>query len=184
MNIEVLNLGIGNVQSVVNWVDNSGFDHEIQSGIEDYDHKNNILVIPGVANSIELMRAINKKKKLREKLKGKLYKRIVGICAGFHVLTNYIYEGENEISGLGLINAKTINMHSYRTGGGEIDFEIDHVMNIRDKVYYNHGCGVYLSSNKNKRVDYVFQERVVGLQFHPEKSGRYGIIIGKEIFSV
>ena len=182
--IEILNLGIGNVESIANWVSRCGFYYEYQLGKDIYNHENNILIIPGVANSVGLMKEINKNENLKKKLKDKTYRRIVGICAGFHVLTNYIEDGSEKIKGLGLINARTRNMQNYRTGWAAINFNVKNSEHLRKKVYFNHGCAVYAMYGENEKIDMVIEDKIIGLQFHPEKSGDYGVMLGMEILNV
>jgi len=177
-------LGIGNVESIANWVFRCGFDYEYQHGNDIYRHEKNILIIPGVANSVGLMRAINKNEILKNKIKNKTYRRVVGICAGFHVLTNYIEEGPEKMKGLELINARTKNMERYRTGWAAINFNIKNSEHLRKQVYFNHGCAVYAMYGKNEQMDMMIEKKIIGLQFHPEKSGEYGVMLGMEILNV
>ena len=128
-----------------------------------------------------------------KKFKGK--KKIIGICAGFQVLCQQIEENGKKAQGLNLIPAISSDrlLPIYNNGWGAtcILNDIPNSISIRKNVYFNHSCGVFPQNNshafdlneKGFAISYL-TENIVGLQFHPEKSGAFGIELGKYIFDV
>ena len=88
MSINVVDLGIGNIQSIKNWIERANIKVKLVSKPEKIDSE--IIVLPGVGSAGPFM------KKLRHSNFDKLIKnhfkqgkRIIGICLGFQVLTKF-----------------------------------------------------------------------------------------------
>ena len=129
-------------------------------------------------------------------------KKIIGICAGFQILTQSIEEGDNKFSGLGLLDAitKPISqdngnhngwMRCLETANYLHDFGIS--KNKTSGLYYNHSCGVYPNNKTDFRYTYLgtkgfsisyCDENIFAFQFHPEKSGIEGLKIYKNFKSI
>jgi imidazole glycerol-phosphate synthase subunit HisH len=198
MRVDVVDIGIGNVLSVANWIKRCDVDATLIRDRAWKPNEKSIIVLPGVGNSVSYVRALREHSGLCEEIANSNYSKLIGICAGFQVLTNSVSEDGKTEQGLGKINAQSrpISTNSFHNGWEQLSsnhFEVDEKrLNIRKKVYFNHGCGVYMDSlfdghndtNKLGFSNFVIRKNIFGLQFHPEKSGVFGEIIGRQILNV
>ena len=136
--------------------------------------------------------------------------RIIGICLGFQLLTEFTEE-DGGIKGLGLIKGHTeklkkANIEFSNNGWSNINIRKDEILHhsfigsqkltkksiVNGRVFFNHEYGVKLKKtsgkhffiNKNNASDYVaafFSKNLIGIQFHPEKSQKTGIELIKLI---
>jgi len=198
MRVSVIDLGIGNVLSVASWIKRCGFEANL---IQDENWRSNtksIIVLPGVGNSVSYMRALQNRPALYNAIQNGNYSQLVGICAGFQVLSSSVSEEGKTEQGLGKIEAhsKPIGHNTFHNGWETLTSShftvIEKRLNIRRKVYFNHGCGVYTTPSYNGLDDtnklgfsnFIIEGNIIGLQFHPEKSGVFGEIIGRSILGV
>ena len=159
---------------------------------EDYTH----IIIPGVGNFAEAMKELKKNngdKKIIQFSKKK--KPILGICLGMQLLSSKSDEsgpvdGLNLIKGsvnkielnnekflphIGWNSVKQMQKHFILDGvKDEMDFYFVHsyCFNL-DENTYQVGKTVYGSEFSS----IVSKENIVGVQFHPEKSQKYGLKI-------
>jgi glutamine amidotransferase len=194
--IVIIDYGLGNLGSIKNMLRKIGFDSEITS-----DHARiqsaAKLILPGVGAFDQGMKNLEErglipllnKKVLEEKTP------ILGICLGMQLFTNKSEEGIRK--GLSWIDAETIKFDSTKT---DKKFPIPHMgweyvsekgnspllqdMYEEPKFYFVHSyyvkCKnsneVILTSDYIHEFDSGFQkENILGVQFHPEKSHKYGV---------
>jgi imidazole glycerol-phosphate synthase subunit HisH len=117
--------------------------------------------------------------------------RILGICLGFQLLCKSSEEGIG--SGIGLLNAhvKRLPSNSFRRIPSMGWFELDNdekfwkIQRGKSRFYFNHSysvvpsdrdCEVVYYSNSNL-VAVLRKDRILGCQFHPEKSHQFGDIV-------
>ena len=194
--VKLINTGLGNIVSVQNWLNSVGISYSIIS--EDRDDANfedQILILPGVANSINYLHNLQSFKNLFDQIQTKKFKKIIGICAGFQVLCQQVEENGKNEDGINLIPATSSDarMVLYNNGWGKTSFSkmFQDIKNERKNVYFNHSCGVFPQTDygafdldsRGFAISYS-SEKILGLQFHPEKSGAFGIKLGKYIFDV
>jgi glutamine amidotransferase len=112
-------------------------------------------------------------------------KPILGICLGMQILFERSYEGE-ETEGLGFIKGEVIKI--------PVNARLPHIgwnslSNTGEDVYFVHSYMANIVSECIvSYVDYggiripaiVKYKNVTGFQFHPEKSGKYGLKLLKE----
>tara|TARA_B100000963_G_C22631831_1_gene675321 strand:+ start:1269 stop:1883 length:615 start_codon:yes stop_codon:yes gene_type:complete len=190
--ITILDYGLGNVGSIRNMLKKVGVNSIITSKVEDILSANAI-IIPGVGsfdqgmnnlknlNCFDLLNQIAKSDKVP----------ILGICLGMQLMTKKSEEGVED--GLGWIDAEVLKFSDSHgpvpnMGWGFIkDLKTSNIYrNIgrEYKFYFVHSFFVNcfdkndILSETNYGDDFVssFQKKkILGVQFHPEKSHQFGI---------
>ena len=193
--VVILNLGWGNLDSLRMFFKRCGYRADIIDLATDIEYPTaDILVIPGVGSASAFAGLCST---LRYRLDIMLQKanKIVGICLGMHVLFNYLEEGN--CKGLGIIDKDVIKhcfsgVFSNNIGYRWVDFRDQSI-----QLYFCHSYGV-LFSDVNTMMDEVYtftypdgnesqylagfkSNILIGLQFHPEKSGDEGLRLMKKL---
>ena len=195
MKLAIIDIGAGNIFSVIKAIKNLNFSFEIinkSNQLNNYSH----LIIPGVAAFGTGSRFL-----LKNGFKDEIFrfaeksKPILGLCLGCQLLMDKSYEfGENE--GLGLIKGevKKINVKQKvkipHVGWKNISItnngkkSILSNIKINDFVYFTHSfvCNPSDKNNTLSTFSYggdqlsagIIKENIIGLQFHPELSGKVG----------
>ena len=195
--ITIIDYGVGNLASIKNMLKKAGFESEISAEIEKIEKADKI-ILPGIGAFDHCMQQFNAsgmrpaitKKTIEEKTP------LLGICVGLQMLMNNSEEGTEP--GLGWISGKTIKFKKEKLG----DLKIPHMgwtnvsisktssltNNLGDlpRFYFVHSFHV-LPDNPadellvaNYGYDFtagVNRENIFGVQFHPEKSHKYGMKI-------
>ena len=205
MNIVIINCGVGNVGSVKNMLKKIGEEAIISAEISDIE-KADKLIFPGVGAFDSGMERINQlgiTPVLNEKvIKDKT--PILGLCLGMQLFTKSSEEGE--LPGLGWFDARTVR---FKFDGRNAQLKIPHMgwnttkvvrenplfrgLDDTARFYFVHSY--HLVCNKNEDViattnygyDFassIMKDNIFGVQFHPEKSHRYGIQILKNFVEV
>jgi len=195
--ITIIDYKAGNVRSIQNMLKKIGKDSIISDKSDDIE-KANILILPGVGSfdhGMEQLAAsglipVLNKKVLVDKTP------ILGICLGVQLFTNGSDEGNSK--GLGWINAYTVKFdntqmpENYKVphmGWAEIDFKNDcnlfkNMHEYPPRFYFVHSY--HLKANNPENVittcnyGYKFtvglkKDNITGVQFHPEKSHKFGM---------
>ena len=202
MKIDIIDIGVGNISSIKNWLIKSNISCKIVSKPEDLE--SNLLILPGVGSA----------KLYAERLKETKFdiaiidhvkngKRLLGICLGFHILYDNLEES-GFIKGFGFISGNVValnknqnshtrweNFHFNKTelsqNWKDQQYSKSRKKHISGRVFYNHNFGV-LSKEKEKQripnhsdfISMVISDNIIGFQFHPEKSQ----ITGKELIEL
>ncbi len=203
--ISVLNYGCGNLLSIGRSIKEVGYDAKIIENQEEIE-KAEFLVLPGVGafkNAMDLL----KNKNLIESVKNYALikkKPILGICLGMQLFFSKSKEmGDHE--GLNFIKGEVIAMTSLskmedikspQINWNELKVHKDLGKIISKELnnrsfYFVHSYMANLKDNKNLiaycnyydlRVPAIVQsDNVFGCQFHPEKSGKNGLKLLKNI---
>ena len=178
--INILDLGLGNVHSVANWVRTASEDVNLFSDEDTY--KEGHLIIPGVSSSSQLMKRI-KEKKLSALIKSvSTQYNILGICSGYQVLSEITYEDE-VTNCLGLFSGKVKKINSNKSFTAWKTIKIPLIDDsplrnafkrnkyLKGKFFFNHSYAVF---TENTIRDYMLDKKIIGCQFHPEKSREFG----------
>jgi glutamine amidotransferase len=195
--IAIINYGLGNLGSIQNMLKKIGCSDVIISNDRSEIDKADKLILPGVGAFDNGMSKINESGLLDVLNENVLIKKkpVLGICLGMQLLTRGSEEGK--LKGLGWIDADTMKF-SFESSGESL--KIPHmgwnyvkvskqhslVKNIDNtfRFYFVHS---YYVSCKNESdpllkshygIDFtcaVQKENIMGVQFHPEKSHKYGM---------
>jgi glutamine amidotransferase len=194
--IAIVDYGMGNLGSIANMLRKVGAECLVTSDL-DAIAKADKLILPGVGAFDTAMKKINEGH-LHAILDEKAGKGtpVLGICLGMQLLTNSSEEGQ--FPGLGWIPAKTL---SFR---GRIDqgLKVPHMgWNLvrthtpsaltegvdgmdEPRFYFVHSYFVQCEGHSNSilkttyGLDYdsgIQKDQIYGVQFHPEKSHRFGM---------
>ncbi len=199
--IGILDYGLGNVGSIYNMLKHIEFNPTIVSEFSNFKNYD-LLILPGVGKfDTGVCRLIDKN--FYFEIKSFVLdkeKFLLGICLGMQLLCKNSEEGTKE--GLGMINARVIKLNKKckekllipHMGWNSVHSEKDKYLldgiKIPSRFYFVHS---YYVDCKNKE-DILFtteyglkfpsaikKDNVIGFQFHPEKSHKYGIKLFKNL---
>ncbi len=196
--ITIINYGMGNLGSLVNMFKRIGVKATIESD-PDVIKKAKKLILPGVGAFDTAMSTINNAPGLREVLDQKVLVEntpILGICLGMQLLTRSSEEGS--LPGLGWIHGETIRFPK------SDNLKVPHMgWNValpnspsiltkelvdEPRYYFVHSYRVHVDDPEHSlmRTHYgidfdsaIGRDNIFGVQFHPEKSHRFGMQILK-----
>jgi imidazole glycerol-phosphate synthase subunit HisH len=194
--IVVVDYGMGNLGSIVNMVRKIGHSATISADPEVIGRAEK-LILPGVGSFDRGMRSLEERELvpvLRDRVMGQ-GTPILGICLGMQLLSQGSEEGTRP--GLGWISARTVR---FRFPGAERRLPVPHMgWNIvkvtqpsplfedaetERRFYFVHSFHVECDREDEvlARTPYGFdfvscvqKDHVMGTQFHPEKSHRFGM---------
>ena len=198
--VGIIDLGIGNIRSISNAINYLGYDYKIlKKPSKSCSH----LILPGVGNFGEGSLL------LTDEWRSLIYSHvdkgdlIMGICLGMQLLFNSSEESSG--NGLGLISGKITILKNDnkdfflpRIGWRLVFYPENYkgilgLANQKSKYYFVHSYGL-IKNLINKKIDFqvveeiqdnlgvaasVEKENIIGVQYHPEKSGLFGLDILK-----
>jgi len=200
--ITVIDYGFGNVRSVLNALERSGFEPKVVSAASEVG-QSSFIVLPGVGAFGTAMRVISEKRfdqAIRESANNGA--QILGICLGMQLLFEKSFEfGEH--SGLGLlagtvgplvssekVSPEVKSTHiSWARVGPKNSGRLAQWFSARphDDYYFVHSYAAQsvppdnIAGVSNYRgdpfVSAVEKGNVAGVQFHPERSGEVGLAL-------
>jgi imidazole glycerol-phosphate synthase subunit HisH len=194
--IAIINYGIGNLLSVKNMLKKAGVNDVVITDQEEELAKADKVLLPGVGHfdyGMRMLRQSNCFKTLEHKA---LVEKVpvLGICLGAQLLTLRSDEGIEP--GLGWIDAETLKIEVDKLeprlpiphmGWSEIKFTENPLLkDLGDEPRFYFVHSYYM---KPKRADNILcesiygnsfasgivQDNIFGVQFHPEKSHKYGL---------
>ncbi|MDD3726303.1 MAG: imidazole glycerol phosphate synthase subunit HisH [Candidatus Ratteibacteria bacterium] len=192
--IGIINYGAGNIRSVYTSFVTCGKESFLIETAGDFK-KADMVVLPGVGAFGDGMKMLSLKGMIgtliEEVNKGKPF---LGICLGLQMLFSYSEEGETE--GLGIIKGKVERFkvtdkclkvpHMGWSQVTLLDKNNPIFYNIGDSQYFYFAHSFYVVPDEPSVIagttsygvefaSFVSKKNIVGVQFHPEKSGRNGI---------
>jgi glutamine amidotransferase len=196
---------MGNLGSILNMLKKIGVKAIISSDISDIDSAD-MLILPGVGsfdNGVKNLKELGFVSVLNNRvLKHKT--PILGICLGIQLFTKRSEEGN--MPGLGWIDAKTVrfkfdkddnNLKIPHMGWNTIKINQDDIIfkNMLEnaRFYFVHSYHLVCNNKKNilakthygyDFVSVVKNENIWGVQFHPEKSHKFGMQILKNFVEI
>lgn len=190
--IVIIDYGLGNLGSISNMVKKIGYMSEISSDLNKIKNADK-LILPGVGSFDEGMKNIEElgmvdllnERVLNEKVP------ILGICLGMQLMTKHSEEGRSD--GFGWIDAQTKKFISlslkiphmgWNTISHNKSSKLFNEIESEKRYYFVHNY--YVEANDNRDIltttPYIhnfvssFEKgNVIGCQFHPEKSHKFGM---------
>ena len=193
--ILILDYGVGNIKSLACTLKKVALNVKISSSVSEIN-KADLLVLPGVGSFPNCMSKLKKKgldKILLNEFKKN--KQILGICVGMQIMLK-IGEEKKITKGLEILDGKVkkININSKLPiiGWHRLRNMKNNLSQINNKYFYfihSYECipkdkSYILSSYEyfsKKIVAIVRKKNFIGTQFHPEKSGKPGLLFLKTI---
>jgi glutamine amidotransferase len=203
MMITIVDYGMGNLGSLINMFKRIGVKVGVESDPEAIVMAEKI-ILPGVGAFDAAMHRINSTPNLRKALDKRVLKDKVptlGICLGMQLLTNGSEEGG--LQGLGWIRGSAIRFKN------DINLKVPHMgwnhavpfaeneitkgIEPLSRYYFVHSYYVKVDniSNSLMRTTHgvefdsaIWNENIFGVQFHPEKSHRFGMQILKNFAGI
>lgn len=195
MKVAVVDYGMGNIGSICNMLKFIGTSHVVSSDpreLEDCDK----IVLPGVGHFDLAMQNLERRNLVQplQDLALDRKKPILGICLGMQLMCSESEEGARK--GLGYIDAKVrkfappadSGLKVPHMGWSEVDFQkqtaVSDQLGKTARFYFVHSyyvmcedpADIWGTTNYGQRFVSAFvRDNIAGVQFHPEKSHRYGI---------
>jgi glutamine amidotransferase len=206
MKVGLIDIGIGNIKSIENWLFRNNIRWVKLTKPVDLDIFD-LVILPGVGSAAAFMNNLQSlgfiEKLENARLSGI---RILGICLGAQVFLENLDE-DGGIKGLNWIKGKVVkmDMNFSNTGWSDFSFEtrdlsdiwrhnqknINRKKRISGRVFYNHNFGMITNtpehticyidkSNFDQYASIIHSNNILGFQFHPEKSQ----IMGNELLKL
>lgn len=195
MNIVIVDYGCSNIKSVKNAIEYIGYSVFVSDErcvIESAD----IIVLPGVG-SYDFAVTSLKDNDLEKCIYNKVIEGtpIIGICLGFQLLFEGSDEGKE--NGLGLLKGRfrRFNTEKVNMGWRNVNGNNPLISNIDNPRYYfvhSYYLPVEFSEEYDLFSSYhdevftcgVMRGNICGVQFHPEKSHKYGLNLLKQFIEI
>lgn len=196
MSIVIIDYGMGNLGSIANMLKKVGAKAIISADIAAIESADK-LILPGVGafdNGMAQLNELGLTPVLNAKVK-EAKTPILGVCLGMQLLTRKSEEGS--LPGLGWLEAETRRFKFDQTqpslkvphmGWNLIELKQSHPilaqMYAEPRFYFVHSYHVVCQNEENilatshygyEFVSAVMRENIVGVQFHPEKSHKFGM---------
>ena len=208
MSVVVIDLGIGNLMSIIRGLEYCGAKVIVTSNPKIILNSSHV-VLPGDGAFKFAMEQV-KKRNLLKTLKSfdKSNSNFLGICIGMQMLFDESSEfGSSE--GLGLISGKVVAIPNKSMNGKKLTLphigwnnlqKSDHLRNwnetllennkVKDEMYFIHSYMAVPTNSSCKVAECIYgghkitavvmKNKITGCQFHPEKSGKLGLKILKK----
>lgn len=190
VNVVIIDTGCANLSSVKFALERLGYRPTI-SGDGDVITQADKLILPGVGTAKAAMAQLHERA-LIDIIKS-ISQPTLGICLGMQLLTQSSTEGsfhqDDTVKTLGIIDTHTKPLTASglplpHMGWNSIEFD-DHPLfdglNTGCHVYFVHSYGVPVGKNTLAKCTYgtefsavIGRDNFLGVQFHPEKSGKIG----------
>jgi len=190
----IVDYGIGNIASIINMYKYLGIQNVIATNDRDQLRNSSKIILPGVGSfdkainnlkDLDIIDILNEKA-CRDKIP------FLGICLGMQIMTNGSEEGSSK--GLGWFDAKVYKFPEFE------GLRVPHMgwnyispkkksknifkKNKKNRFYFAHSY--YVRCERNKDVLFsteyglefhsgIIKNNLIGVQFHPEKSLKFGM---------
>lgn len=196
--ITIVDYGLGNLGSVYNMLKHIGVGSQVTNNLKDITNADK-LILPGVGAfdyGMKNLNGSNLKELLNFKVKEQ-FTPVLGICLGMQLMGNCSEEGKEE-------GLKWVNAISRRFAFEDSSLKIPHMgwnyvqkskghalvkdMENNTRFYFVHSYYMQCADKADEllschyEIDFtcaIQHDNILGVQFHPEKSHRYGMQIFK-----
>jgi len=196
--IVIVDYGMGNIGSVQNMLNYLKIDAKISNDPSTIEKADKI-ILPGVGSFDKGMKNLESKGFIKVLRKRVLADKVpvLGVCLGMQLLTNTSEEGS--LQGLGWIHAKTVKFKfkdenkklkiphmGWNTADVKNNSSLFEGMPEESRFYFVHSYHVVCEDKSNiltttnygyEFVSSIQNKNMVGVQFHPEKSHKFGMKI-------
>lgn len=202
--VVIIDYKLGNLGSIKNMLLKIGYESIISNRLDDISQADH-LILPGVGSFDNGMKNLNNLNliPILEEMVIKKKTPILGICLGMQLLTNYSEEGK--FPGLGWISGQTFKFNSTNDQNLKVPhmgwnyLKIKNQNNIflnlyaNSKFYFAHSYFVTCEYEKNVLAtsnygsefhSVIIKDNIIGAQFHPEKSHKYGMTFLKNFMEI
>lgn len=205
--IGIINYGIGNIASIYNILKKIGCEAIYINTVDDIK-KADKLILPGVGAFDAGMKLLLESG-LIQGLNESVLKRgtpILGICLGMQMLG--VKSQEGQMKGLGYINMETVRINNTLPDGGRIKVPhmgwdyvkivgeskiLNGLEDMKERYYFVHSYHVVCDRPEDIQMTCrygqnlavaVNHKNIYGVQFHPEKSHKYGMRLLKNFYEI
>lgn len=199
--VAIIDYGVGNLLAIQNIIKKAGGTSVVTKSPE-VIAKSDKIVLPGVGSFGYGMEMLQRNQ-LVELLTYEVFEKkkiIFGLCLGAQLMTKFSEEGN--VSGLGWISARTVKFDaalvsvSPHMGWADIDVSTpNHLYHdiVTPRFYFTHSYhfsfedSEYVTGNAHYGYDFPcsFQkDNIFGVQFHPEKSHKFGLKLFENFLSL
>jgi glutamine amidotransferase len=202
----IIDYGSGNIESVLNTLNIIKTNQEIIVSRNPSEIKSgNRFILPGVSAFADCMNGLKSVNGLIEEIRKQVLnekKPFLGICVGMQVLASVGYE-DGEHQGLCFINGKvdkipaTPDLRVPHMGWNNLVIKNNKHNILKDikegEHFYFANSYHFHCQNENNELAYVehgvkissiiAKENIIGMQFHPEKSGEAGLKLLKNFLN-
>ena len=199
MKVDIVDVGTGNVRSIKNWVEKCNVDARSVRRVDDLVSE--VIILPGVGSARPYLDRLRKNlfdTAIIEHVQGG--GRLIGICLGFQIMSSFSQE-DGGIEGLSLIDAEVKRLENRESHNEWEPFafrkdqmngqsfssseKLSRKTILDGRVFYNHEYGVInndphafsvpVSLKLNQYSGMFVKDKIIGIQFHPEKSQLTGL---------
>ncbi|WP_456478587.1 imidazole glycerol phosphate synthase subunit HisH [Geoglobus ahangari] len=182
--IAIINYGAGNLKSISKALERVGARVKVTSSVEDVESADAI-VLPGVG---AFETAIKNLKPFSDYLRTTTA-QVLGICLGMQLFATVSEEGGHH-EGLNVIEGRVVRFPDEvgkipHMGWNEVEFREHPVFDGLESRYFYFVHSYYYQTSDENVIGYtdygirfpsaIAKDNYVGLQFHPEKSGKNGL---------
>lgn len=180
--IAIVDYGLGNIANVMNALHYLGYEVEVTKDLDRLRAASHI-ILPGVGHFRDAMDAIERQDLVPILNELRNTHPMVGICLGMQLLFEHSEEGDAQ--GLSFLPGRVELIRSELPVPhlGWNTLISDHPL-LKEDVYFIHSYKVVTKENVVATADYgqeivaiVQKDNLIGIQFHPEKSGEAGLAI-------
>lgn len=180
--IALVDYGLGNIANLTNALEFLGYDVVLTHDTEELEQADQI-ILPGVGHFKDAMNRLNQLDLIPVLNRLKEEKPFIGICLGMQLMFDSSEEGN--VQGLGFLPGEvkkiTGNLPVPHLGWNRLQ-SVDPL--LQEDVYFIHSFKVHTDKNVVATASYdddvvaiVQKDSLIGIQFHPEKSGDKGLDI-------
>ena len=183
MKVTILDYGAGNIQSIQFAFQRLGVNAKLSNSVQEIQKADKV-IFPGVGEASQAMQMLKKSK--LDLLIPTLKQDVLGICLGMQLLCNYSVEGHTQ--GLGVFDVDVKQFSNVvkvpHMGWNTIkNLQSDLLKGIAENsfMYSVHSYYANVSKHTIATSEYEHEfsaalqsNNFYGVQFHPEKSSKYG----------